>query len=347
MNLVSGPNGQGKTNLLEAAFVLATGRSFRDARLDALPRRGSSGFGLGAEVGSGGGSHALSFRASSGQRRRELDGRPADLGETLAVHGCVLFALGRLSLFRGPSEERRRFLDRGLVALEPRLLAAVRGYGRTLRQKNALLRSQRNGSGGREARDLVPAFNRRLAAEGAILQGARADYAARLQAHLVTHPGLGALVPGGIPTLTYRPSGTVAGAAAGIETGLRGAMDARVEDELRRGHALVGPHRDDVEFAIGDLSLGRFGSSGQQRAALIALKLAKLFIHKEMHGEYPILLLDDVDSELDAERSERALDLLDGPFQAIVASARAAEWIPGRPVTQHLEVRGGILRALS
>ena len=197
-------------------------------------------------------------------------------------------------------------------------------------------------------RDQVLAFNRRLAAEGAVIRGARADYTARLQTHLLTHRGLGGLVPGGIPTLTYRPSGTAAGGAEpALEAALRSAMDDRLEDELRRGHALVGPHRDDVEFAIGDLSLGRFGSSGQQRAALIALKLAKLFIHKEMHGEYPILLLDDVDSELDAERTERALDLLDGPFQAIVASARAAEWAPHRPVTHHLEVRGGILRALS
>lgn len=327
--------------------MLATGRSFRDARLDALPRRGSAGFGLGTEVDSRGVSHSLTLRSGDGRHQRELDGRPADLGESLQVYACVLFALGRLSLFRGPAEERRRFLDRGLAALDPGLLAAMRGYGRTLRQKNVLLRSAREGSGGRELRDQVLAFNRRLASEGAVLRAARADYAARLQARLATQPGLGALVPGGVPTLTYRASGHASAQDEPLEAALRAAMDGRLEEELRRGHAVVGPHRDDLELAIGGLALGRYGSSGQQRATLIALKLAKLFIHKEMHGEYPILLLDDVDSELDAERTERALDLLEGPFQAIVASARAAEWAPKRPVTHHLEVRDGILRPLS
>jgi DNA replication and repair protein RecF len=97
---------------------------------------------------------------------------------------------------------------------------------------------------------------------------------------------------------------------------------------------------------MGEADLSRYGSSGQQRATLIALKVCKMLAQKRMRGEYPVLLVDDVDAELDAERTRRALALLDGPFQAVVASARAPEWLQEHSVARHFRVRNGIIDRL-
>jgi len=336
LNVISGENGQGKTNLLEACFFLAMGRSFRTSRVDSLPRRGETGFSLSGEVYHRQVDHELVVRAGRGMRLRQLDGRQADLGETLNVLACLVFATPRLSLFRGGPDDRRRFLDRGIVGIRPEMVRVYRDYLRALRQKNHLLRQARHKGVVPGLREQLEAFNIHLVGGARQIRLTRHDYVKKLQEILATAAGPGDLIPGGRPQLEYRPHPS-------LEDDLAAAYAGRLDDELRRGHALVGPQRDDLSIQLRAGEMNRFASAGQQRAALIALKMAKMLVHKEITGSYPVLLVDDVDAELDAVRTRRALDLLDGPYQVLLASAAASGWAGERRVARHFEVRDGII----
>jgi DNA replication and repair protein RecF len=197
-------------------------------------------------------------------------------------------------------------------------------------------------------RDQIAAFNGRLAATGARIREARVEYVQSLGEILAAEDGPGELVPGGPPVLEYRPSPRLpaVGTEASLEEALFRGLEGQYEAERRRGHALAGAQRDDLLIRQGDADLARYGSSGQQRAGLIALKICKMLVQNRIRGEYPVLLVDDVDAELDAERTRRALALLDGPFQAFVASARAPEWLRERRLARHLMVRNGIIDRL-
>ena len=348
LNIISGANGQGKTNFLEAVFFLAMGRSFRDARVDALARWGQAAVGVRGTVMSGGVRHEIAVEAGRGHRVRRLDGRAGDLGETLRFFSSLVFASQRLELFRGGPDERRRFLDRGIAAIHPEMVATYREQQRALRQKNELLRRVRETGGNAGLRDQVAAFNTRLAAAGSQIRQARRSYVQDLQEILAGSDGPGDLVPGGAPTLEYRASPKLGEDLedGALEAALFRALEEQYEAECRRGHALAGPQRDNLLLRQGDADLSRYGSSGQQRASLIALKISKMLVQKRKRGEYPVLLVDDVDAELDADRTRRALALLDGPFQALVASSRAPEWLRERPAARHFRVRNGIIDRL-
>ena len=295
----------------------------------------------------GGVEHQLVVSAARGQRQRTLDGKPAGLEATLGIFSCLVFASPRLDIFRGGPEERRRFLDRGLVAVEPGLIPVYREHGRGLVQKNQLLRRARETGGANRWRDQVTAFNAHLAVSGNVIQRARSRYVDRLQMTLAGHKALGELVPGGPPKLEYLPSPALEVAAGGesveLEAGLRRALDERIEDEVRCGHALIGPQRDTLSIRQRGWEMSGYGSSGQQRAALIALKVAKMLVQRQVSGDYPMLLVDDIDSDLDGERTRRALELLGGPFQVLVASSRGQEWPVLGPETRLLTVEDGII----
>ncbi|MFQ5669269.1 MAG: hypothetical protein ACE5HD_01970 [Acidobacteriota bacterium] len=158
---------------------------------------------------------------------------------------------------------------------------------------------------------------------------------------------LGDLVPGGPPVLAYQPDSGLQGVA---EDDLREALvrlyQSHLEKEAVRGHSLVGPQRDDISLEQAGIDLVRYGSSGQQRAALIALKVAKMLLYEECRGTYPVLLLDDLEAELDARRIRQALGLLGGPYQVLVASSRGLEWDHGHGKSRHLRVRNGIIQRL-
>ena len=347
LNVISGDNGEGKTNLLEACFFLAMGRSFRTARVDALARRGSSSFSLVGEVSHRQVSHRLEVKAGRGLRERNLDGGQSDLGRTLEVLACLIFAAPRLALFRGGPDDRRRFLDRGIVGGKPGMVDIYRDHLRALRQKNRLLQQARQGRPVASLREQLAAFNHQLAGTAAIIRRERKDYVDRLGRELARDEGPAALIPGRRPEIVYRPQPNLEEGTTGGQDELLASYEARAEDEIRRGHALVGPQRDDLSIHQDGAEMSRFASAGQQRAALIALKMSKMLVHKEMTGSYPVLLVDDVDAELDTHRTRRALHLLSGPYQVLVASASAEAWAGDRRVALHLRVRDGIISRLS
>lgn len=309
VNILYGDNAQGKTNLLEAIWLFTGGRSFRGARDSELVRIG----GEKAQV-------SLSFTAADRQQEAEitiekrrsavLNGVPKSSAAQLAGVFCaVVFSPAHLSLIKDGPEGRRRFLDAAYCQLRPGYLHTLAEYNRALTQRNALLKESRFR---RDSADLLEVFDEKLAQLGARVSLARCAYIARLQPVACSiYDGLS----GGREQLAISYRFAADGMTADRETlvsQLREALQNRRKEELAAGCTLIGPHRDDLEVTIGGLPARSFGSQGQQRSAVLALKLAEASVLREVTGEQPVALLDDVMSELDVSRQDYILNHIHG-----------------------------------
>jgi len=313
-----GPNGAGKTNLLEALYFALTGRSFRTTdRRELIP------FGAGlarAEVAlrdEDGVEHRLLASVSRAEGRRHLlDGAAADPA-TIARHRppVAVFSPDRLALIKGPPGERRAHLDGYVSARWPSRAELRQRYGQALAQRNALLaRLAAGGEGG----DL-DVWDATLATAAEALVAARAAAAAELAAPFAA--AARELGLEGEPSLEYAPRAE--GTAAEIRDGLR----ARREADLRLGRTSWGPHLDELKIALSGRAVRRYGSQGQQRLALLALLFAEREGLRASGRPIPLLLLDDVMSELDPERRERLVERIGASGQALITAA-AAESVP-------------------
>lgn len=309
LNVFIGPNAQGKSNLLEALGMLGTGKSFRAHRESELIRTGSTRAEIGGEA-----------RIAAGEIRLRctLTTTPAGTRKSFAVNGgAVGFArfLGRtrvvtfvpadLQLVSGGPALRRAFLNVALAQLSPGYYRDLALYGKIVQQKAALLRGAIAPD-----RELLLAYNDELVRPATALIAARRafvdDLAAATSAIYARWRGAREQL-----TLAYasNPEGDVAAALA-----------AQSEAEIRRRTTLVGPHRDDLRLAVDGKPLAAFGSQGQHRTAVLALKVAEYDVMRARSGEAPILLLDDVLSELDAERAGGFLGAVEGFEQAFLTT---------------------------
>jgi DNA replication and repair protein RecF len=315
-----GPNGAGKTNLLEALYFSLTGRSFRTAdRRDLIPFGGQFARAE-AWVRDGDGiEHRLLASVSRAEGRRHLlDGNPAEPAELLRHRPPVaVFSPDRLTLVKGPPGERRAHLDRYVAARWPARAGLRQRYGQALAQRNALLARLASGHGGGD----LGVWDAALADAAAALVEARAEAIAELAAPFSAAAADLGLAGGG--EIEYAPR--AAGSAEEIRTGL----GERREADLRLGRTSWGPHLDDLKICAGGRSLRRYGSQGQQRAALLALLFAQRDALLAAHRVAPLLLLDDVMSELDPERRERLVERLAAGGQALLTAA-AEESVPSR-----------------
>ena len=298
LTVICGPNGQGKTNLLEAIWLLTGGKSFRGAKDAELIRRDSPFAVLEANFQAG--DRDQQMRLTVGSRGTKRPGRTvklngADRGRAASIAGtftAVVFDPNHLSLVKGGPEGRRRFLDAALCQLYPGYLVALRRYARTVAQKNALLKAYDITPG---ADTLLETFNEGLAKTGAEVMARRTAYLARLapaaaQNYRDISSGAETL------TVTYQPC------CEPTPEALAARLREVKNTELRAGFCLTGPHREDLEIDI-DGQPGRiYGSQGQQRSAVLSLKLAEASVAGEILGEHPVMLLDDVLSELDDAR---------------------------------------------
>ncbi len=310
---VVGPNGVGKTNLVEALYFALTGRSFRTSdRRDLIPFGGSLAR---AEAwirdGDGLERRLLASVSRSEGRRHLLDGSPADPA-TLARNRppVAVFAPDRLSLIKGPPGERRAHLDGFIAARWPARTELRKRYGQALAQRNALLARLAAGYGSASDLDVWDAG---MAAAAAPLIAAREEAIAELSvpfAEAAAELGL----EGGAG-LEYAPR------AAGAEDEIRAGLEERREQDIRLGRASWGPHLDELKTATAGRSLRRYGSQGQQRAALLALLFAERAVLLAARRVTPLLLLDDVMSELDPGRRERLVTRLDDGGQALITAA--------------------------
>ncbi|HJB41275.1 MAG TPA: DNA replication/repair protein RecF [Candidatus Gemmiger avicola] len=299
LTVLCGANGQGKTNLLEGIWLLTGAKSFRGAKDAELIRRGQLFGALEARFEAGGRAQELRLTVGSKEsgrpgRRARLNG--ADRGRAASVAGtftAVVFDPNHLSLVKGGPEGRRHFLDAALCQLYPGYLAALRRYARVTAQKNALLKAYEITPG---ADMLLETYNEAMAAYGSEVIRRRAEYLSRLAP--VAAANYRDISSGAeVLQIEYRPC---------CDPGDGGALAAKLRAmapaERRAGFCLTGPHREDLEILLDGQPGKIYGSQGQQRSAVLAMKLAEASVAGEVLGEHPVMLLDDVLSELDDAR---------------------------------------------
>jgi DNA replication and repair protein RecF len=315
LTAILGANGQGKTNVLEAIGYLATLGSFRGAPTEALIRAGATTSVVRA-VGERDGRELLieAELVAGGRSRVQVNRqRLARARDLLGALRVTVFSPDDLTLVKGGPAERRRYVDDLLVALHPRYDALQSDVDRVLRQRNALLKQCAGGTRfDAAARTTLDVWNAKFAQAGEALAQARLDLVRRLEPVLASAYGSVASEPSVVVRATYE--------APWLSDGLAAALDAVHNDELRRGVTLVGQHRDDVVFELDGLPARTHASQGEQRSLALALRLAGHRVVTDDTGSAPILLLDDVFSELDHDRSDALLmHLPDG--QTVLSSA--------------------------
>jgi DNA replication and repair protein RecF len=330
-----GPNGAGKTNLLEALYFALTGRSFRTTdRRELIPFGAQLARAEATVRDEDGVEHRLLASVSRNEGRRHLlDGDSAEPSELARRRPPVaVFSPDRLTLVKGPPAERRAHLDRYVAARWPVRASLRQRYGQALAQRNALLARL---AGGHPGGDLG-VWDAALAEAAEALIAARAEAVAELAPPFAAAADELGLAGGG--TIEYAPR--AAGSAAEIRAGLA----ERREADLRLGRTSWGPHLDELKLATAARSVRRYGSQGQQRAALLALLFAEREALLAAHRVAPLLLLDDVMSELDPERRERLVARLGRGGQALVTAA-AEESVPAGALEHVLRLPFDVARA--
>lgn len=320
VSVISGRNGAGKTNLLEAVYVGCTGRSFRTATDREAIRFGQDVARVEIEAHGEDGSHAISVGLSRAEGRRvRLDGAPVQrLADADARPLAAVFAPDRLELVKGGPALRRAHLDQVVAALWPGRAQTRRAYAGALAQRNALLSRIRAGGAGPQALD---AWDETLAAAGIGLMDDRAEAVAALAPGFAT--AAHELGLEGTPTIQYRPRSPAASAEELVrELGERRATD------LERGFTGHGPHRDDLAVSRDGRALRSYGSQGEQRMGLLALLVAERTAIASTRSA-PALLLDDAMSELDVDRRRRLMEMVSAvPGQTLITTTDV-DHVPG------------------
>jgi len=310
---VVGPNGVGKTNLVEALYFALTGRSFRTSdRRDLIPFGGSLARAEAWIRDEDGLERRLLASVSRTEGRRHLlDGSPADPATIVRNRPPVaVFAPDRLSLVKGPPAERRAHLDGFASARWPSRTELRKRYGQALAQRNALLSRLAAGYGSPADLDVWDAG---LADAAAPLVASRSEAVGELSSVFATAAAELGLEGGA--DLEYAPR------AAGSAEEIRAGLEERREQDIRMGRSSWGPHLDELKLNAAGRSLRRYGSQGQQRAALLALLFAEREVLLAARRVTPLLLLDDVMSELDPSRRERLVARLDDGGQVLITAA--------------------------
>ncbi len=341
LTVISGRNGAGKTNLLEGLYFACTGRSCRTANEREVVRFGAELTRLELVCEDTLGRHEVSVGFKPGDTKRlRADGAPVERLVGPDVRPLVsVFLPDRLELVLGAPALRRAHLDQVVAALWPARAGTRRAYSAALAQRNALLASIR---AGRASRASLPAWDAELARHGVTLMADRAATIDRLRPRYAQHAeGLGLE---GEVELRYRPRST-----AETAEGLAAELAERLDSDLERGFTGHGPHRDDLAFRRAGRELRAYGSRGQQRLGLLALLLAEREELGSEHGSAPLLLLDDVMSELDATRRARLVELLRRGGQAVITTTELAH-VPGAEsadVTRLAIADGSILQGVA
>ena len=333
LNAVIGPNGQGKTNLLEAVHFLSTLRSLRNSPPEALVETGAVEAIIRASVTIDERSVLIeSAIAASGRQRTQVNrhggARRRDLGEVIQT---IVFSPDDLDIVKGPPGGRRELVDDLAVACRPAAADDLRTLERVLKQRNALLKQ----AGGRVTPEVslsLDVWDERLAAAGDAVGAMRRDLVVALAPHVTEAyeriAGRHVEV-----ALTYEPSW--------LGEGLAVALARSRNDELRRGVSLVGPHRDDVLIGLASMPARTHASQGEQRSLALALRLASHRLVTEARDHAPILLLDDVFSELDPQRSAALFAALPD-CQTLMATAAELPAAAARPDRTIRVADGGI-----
>jgi DNA replication and repair protein RecF len=326
-NLLYGLNGQGKTNFLEAIYLLGNSRSFRTSRLPEFIRHGQTQAVVSGEVESSGTISEIRVSMETAGRRVEIDQKGIKRASDL--HGklnAVVFSPDDTGMVKSGPEARRRYLDRAVYTGDIGYLHCWHDYHRILKQRNHLLKSPDKTG--------MDVWTEKLAAAGAEVIERRQRYVALLDTQLQQHY---ATISGGGETagISYQPEGVKATDRDSIFEELQQLFQRHLKTDERYGTTTAGPHRDDLLLCLDNRQLKAFGSQGQQKSFILALKMAEMENLRMVFGEPPLLLLDDMSSELDANRNSNLMEYLTSrdiqvfitttqPSSALVAAAHCS-----------------------
>lgn len=348
INVFYGQNAQGKTNILEAIFYGAFGLSHRSSSEEELLRLGTDSMAVGVDYTSFTGEHSVKIKKLRQQERWKkeilLDGAKARPKEHYGALNAVMFSPEDLQLVKGEPALRRRFFDMQISQTDPVYYDLLVKYNRVLQQRNRLLKELRDDGGsaavlqpwdGEFIRLAAAITRRRLAALGRLKA-----IAAEIYASITSHRerlDLGYELKANNGQLLYPETEDAAD-----EDFYRSRLAERQRVDILRGNTGIGPHRDDLRLLLDGLSLRSFGSQGQQRSGALALKLSQLeYVRREL-GEFPVLLLDDVMSELDGSRRAQLLGFIDGRVQTFI-TVNDRELIPELDHNAYFRIEGGTI----
>jgi len=319
LNIIFGENGQGKTNWLEAIYLLATTKSFKTARLQEAIKfeeelaivRGTVHQGEHID-------RVLQVALQGNTKSLSVNNKKETVTRFLGQLHAVVFNSDELEIVRGNPDARRKFLDGGIVSIYPPFVQTLADYNRVIRQKNSLLQSaQESGFSVEKVAELLAPWNEQLIALAARIHKARLRFVERLNEVFEKK-----LFGKEEVTIRYASSLEGKGDLSDYAALLEERLKLRVQAELASGHALIGTHRDDLDILFDGHDLRKFGSSGQQRSALLILQLANLSVYHLQNQEYPLFLLDDIDAELDYKRIGQLLEFLQDKTQTFVTTSK-------------------------
>ncbi len=336
LNLFYGENAQGKTSLLEALYVLGRARSFRTPRLLDIIQHGQPQALVRGIVERRGTHVELAVQLNPRARALFVNGKRTTLSGYLGHLAVFVCSLERMDVIRGEPEHRRHFLDEGVLSLDPKYAHTLEEYQRVLRQKNRLLKLAAESNDPRRFIEEIEVWNEQLIHYGALIHRARTRYVELLQRHLPAD-----LFGSERIAIRYISSLAAHGDVSEYETLLAERLRVRLAAELAIGHALVGPHRDELAITFDGRELRQYGSLGQQRSALIVLDLAQVSVYNSAFEEEAVFLLDDVDAELDRRRIARVLECLQGRAQCFLTTSKPEIAEMSRPQALLFRIEAG------
>lgn len=338
LNVIFGANAQGKTNWLEAVYLLATTKSFKTAQPKEAIHHDADEAILRGTILSGQLSRDIQLLLTRTTKQTFVNGKREAITRYLGILDAIAFTADEMEVIRGGPEYRRRFVDRGLVSTLPAYLGTLAEYNRVLKQKNSLLRSASEADEPMKFFPLLEPWNDQLVALGAEIHAARLGYVEKLKAALQPQ-----LFQNESITMRYKSSLEGKGDLNDYAQLFRERLAHHVQNEVAVGYALVGPHRDDVEILCDGYDISRYGSSGQQRSALLILDLAQMVVYHSVLEDYPVFIVDDIDAELDRNRIEILLDTLEGNSQVFISTSKRAIAQHYRNRAQTIEIAHGKL----
>jgi DNA replication and repair protein RecF len=319
LNIIYGNNGHGKTNWLEAIYLLARTKSFRTQRLQETVRFGEQLAIVRGRVTTGADlERDLQVNLHDNSKTILVNLKRETLARYLTQLQVFSFTAADLDVVRGMPEARRRFLDRGISSLKPAYLRTIADYGKVLKQKNRVLQlASENGLGPDKVDDLLAPWNEQLIRLGVLIHQSREEYVAGLNATLERQ-----LFERREVTTRYVSSLAGKGDESHYESLLRTRIQLRMAAEVAAGHSLIGPHRDDLEIHLDGREIRVYGSSGQQRSALLLLDLAAISLYNSSSNDHPVFIIDDVDAELDEGRIRHLLEYLENRTQTFITTSK-------------------------
>lgn len=322
LNVLLGKNAQGKTNLLEAIYFCSVARSPRTSRESELVKWNCDFANI-----------LLDYTTRAGDKKIEITLKKRGkkivrlnkinilkIADLVGAVKCVYFSPDELKLVKDAPQDRRKFLDTDISQLDKNYFYNLLKYNKILDNRNKLLKEQKDAE---VIKQTLPIWSMQLAQTGAKIIFSRIKFLQKLKLYAMNSH---AYLTDNSEKLDINYQGIVALSEKDIETKLLEQLSLSEEKDLRLGYTTIGPHRDDIEMKVNGIDIRAFGSQGQHRTVALSLKLAELEIFKDECGEYPILLLDDVLSELDIDRQSKLLEKTK-QIQTIMTTTNTNEYL--------------------